>query len=640
MPRYDVKRERSLYPLPAVIDNGLRKCVKLYIPDEPSHRQAFIGAIYNLTRWYAWERDDEKTGRQIAAVWSEVFAQMLADMDSGCEENTPCFRFRPNAPFIEWIPQNPYTQPNETPNGYLFPPWYIANGVTALVFGCEAGDVLTSIERITAAPPDWTEPVSGLPQFIIRLSGAGVCKLHLQTIYSGGQLQITVDEQLSSLRLIDLRADVVGVPPELATALTIEIEIPDAGEHRIDCIAVPTLQDDAPFITFGAAVKYIELCGFDSTVEATNMFQLRQSPTDSCLLEQTLDGGLTWIPAFDFAECDAIGTPAEPDFTRYNEQGIYEESYDGGQTWQERKDRDERYSGARDAPYSGGGANCLAAHNIVAVLRTLVDQVSAAIANAGTVVTIVSLLAGFLVFIFTGGAALPLVFPFVTFMLTLGAGGITAAFTQTFYDALECLLLCEIPADGIVTEAVYNNIMNAVSAEAGVAYQATWLAFKILGPVGLDRSAHRGGITSADCSDCDTCPTCERDYDFLGAILHSDVEVRFGAHVPGEGVKTVAWTSYTDYAEVWVYFDQPCTARQAYVTCYSQNGTGNQLGVYWYNRQPDGSYTQITAGNYALQTGVSTAAPGCPASYDAIRLMLNPANNRKRALHKLRLEPS
>lgn len=34
-----------------------------------------------------------------------------------------------------------------------------------------------------------------------------------------------------------------------------------------------------------------------------DMFQLRQSPDDPCLLEQSLDGGDTWLPAFDYSLC-------------------------------------------------------------------------------------------------------------------------------------------------------------------------------------------------------------------------------------------------------------------------------------------------------------------------------------------------
>lgn len=50
---------------------------------------------------------------------------------------------------------------------------------------------------------------------------------------------------------------------------------------------------------------------FDFMVgEVCGMFQLRQSTTEPCLLEQTIDGGDNWIPAFDFSLCAGGGSDA------------------------------------------------------------------------------------------------------------------------------------------------------------------------------------------------------------------------------------------------------------------------------------------------------------------------------------------
>lgn len=602
------------------------------------------GVLERLAFEDAWQGTPEEIAAAIEGV-KEIQAALGA---GNCSGGYNCLDYPPHSGIITYAPNDPFRTPNLVPTGYALPPWYTNPAVPwpgvlpgdALVNYLSLGNLFVSL------------PTVGLPRARISWTGRATVEIEFVALPQGGLALITWDDNPFTAQLVDLTSIGIGEitsvgfilgllglqnDASITSTRIVQYGFSTDGAHHIDITFLPNLDEsDEVILGFGGGLRRVEICG-ESDV---SYFELRQSPLNPCLLEQRLGIDQAWIPAFDFEQCEAIGAPTQPDFTRYSEGGIYEESYDGGQTWQERKDKDERYSGARDVPYSGNNIACLVAANIVAVAQTPVSEVLAGIAAASTVVKIVAALAAFLTFILTGGAALPLVFPFVAFMLSLGADGIGLAFTPEFWDDLRCKILCEIPEDGVITESVYNNVMNALSAEAGVAWQAVFLMFKIAGPVGLDRMAHRGGVTSADCSDCDTCPTCERDYDFLGAILHSDVEVKFGAHVPGEGVKTVAWTSYTDYAEVWVYFDQPCTARQAYVTCYSQNGTGNQLGVYWYNRQPDGSYTQITAGNYALQTGVSTAAPGCPASYDAIRLMLNPANNRKRALHKLRLEPS
>lgn len=80
--------------LPAEIDPP-RRCVQIYVPDTYEHRAAFTGAVYELTRWFNWHRDDSHKARLVAAVWAEVFRDMIALMDSDnpcpCEEDmTDC----------------------------------------------------------------------------------------------------------------------------------------------------------------------------------------------------------------------------------------------------------------------------------------------------------------------------------------------------------------------------------------------------------------------------------------------------------------------------------------------------------------------------------------------------------------------
>lgn len=48
-----------------------------------------------------------------------------------------------------------------------------------------------------------------------------------------------------------------------------------------------------------------EILKFMQGVECMD-FALRQSPTDSCIMQQTLDGGTTWTDIFDFSECVTI----------------------------------------------------------------------------------------------------------------------------------------------------------------------------------------------------------------------------------------------------------------------------------------------------------------------------------------------
>lgn len=58
----------------------------------------------------------------------------------------------------------------------------------------------------------------------------------------------------------------------------------------------PTRQDLTDYVD-GLVKRLLE------PVQAGTMFELRQSPDNPCLLEQTLDGGQTWTPAFDYSLC-------------------------------------------------------------------------------------------------------------------------------------------------------------------------------------------------------------------------------------------------------------------------------------------------------------------------------------------------
>jgi len=57
------------YKIPAVIDPGSARCIRVYVPDDPDYLAAFWGALSYMGRWVAWERDSDKKGKLAAAVW-------------------------------------------------------------------------------------------------------------------------------------------------------------------------------------------------------------------------------------------------------------------------------------------------------------------------------------------------------------------------------------------------------------------------------------------------------------------------------------------------------------------------------------------------------------------------------------------
>lgn len=61
-------------------DNPLepnKVCVTLQIPDDQWHKAAFLGAIFMLSQWIAWQRDEARTGKLVAGVWREIYRSIV-----------------------------------------------------------------------------------------------------------------------------------------------------------------------------------------------------------------------------------------------------------------------------------------------------------------------------------------------------------------------------------------------------------------------------------------------------------------------------------------------------------------------------------------------------------------------------------
>lgn len=106
---------RLAYPLPEIAYPDNRLCVQLFIPDEPQHIEAFLGQIEALSKWYNWQRDDEKRGASVAIIWKEIFEETLETIYQdicSSEEAFPMLRQAPNKPCTmeykdingQWIP--------------------------------------------------------------------------------------------------------------------------------------------------------------------------------------------------------------------------------------------------------------------------------------------------------------------------------------------------------------------------------------------------------------------------------------------------------------------------------------------------------------------------------------------------------
>ena len=75
------------YPLPSGdLGNDELVCQLVFLPDRPEYWQAFLGAYHYMSTWRAWERDDDKRGRDAAANWRAAFEKTMECWRMACLE--------------------------------------------------------------------------------------------------------------------------------------------------------------------------------------------------------------------------------------------------------------------------------------------------------------------------------------------------------------------------------------------------------------------------------------------------------------------------------------------------------------------------------------------------------------------------
>ena len=78
------------YQLPDELVPEQYFCAKVFIPDRPEYRRAFLGAYFYLSKWVAWERDRENSGSIAASVWREAVDMTMDEWENGCGMTMTC----------------------------------------------------------------------------------------------------------------------------------------------------------------------------------------------------------------------------------------------------------------------------------------------------------------------------------------------------------------------------------------------------------------------------------------------------------------------------------------------------------------------------------------------------------------------
>lgn len=255
-------------------------------------------ALITQAEYLKWRTRYENLPGEIdlLAFADDTIFRLMNPIDPG-----ECVTYPPYASFITYEPNDPFRTPDLVPEGYVFPPWYIANSAAEITYDAQLNAAVTTFERLPL-----TTVFNGFPRFRVTVNGIGKVTLHLVSVNIGGMCQVTVDDDLGTIELVDLIQDKLAIPPETANTLEKEYTFAVAGEHRIDVVMLSALQDQVPPVMFGGGLAGVTLCGFGLNMVQEGLL-LRQSPTDDCVLEQSTDGE-TWSPAFDFSQCPSIAS--------------------------------------------------------------------------------------------------------------------------------------------------------------------------------------------------------------------------------------------------------------------------------------------------------------------------------------------
>lgn len=493
---------------------------------------ALSESFYWITRWQKppdespedWTTTEQAQIKTWAAQLEDEFSTPIADCDQelNCLD---CVDYAPNSARIEWTPQDPYTQPDFTPDGWSVPPWFVVEeGSIPDVTGAEVGDVLSTFDRFAFVDPDSYD--REYPHFRVNWNGAAEVELHLLSVPQGGLAIIQLDDgdfnlvELSSYSVADIDSYIAAlleildltINGEIYGEVIYELKTETAGAHHADVTLYPTLSIEE-FVGWGGGLRKVTICGEVGAEECDSM-DVRQNEETPCILEKTEDGE-TWVEFADLQLCP-------PKFILVD--GVpYWERPDGTLEPIDEWDGEQPIAPRPVPPREGSETDnrCIAAANAVNVLLALHAEVAAKISVPNALMialTIASLLISMLFIPFATAAILAII----------SGGGIAIFVSLTYGDfseevqeELRCILYCAASDDdGVVT-------FDFSAAKAGIAENIAplniWAALDkyldIITEGGLNLAGATTAITSAD---CDECPDCDGVWCFRWDLTETD----------------------------------------------------------------------------------------------------------------------
>jgi hypothetical protein len=178
----------------------------------------------------------------------------------------------------------------------------------------------------------------------------------------------------------------------------------------------------------------------------------------------------------------------------------FQRTFDGGDTWQAANDI--RHDATARRPV-GSQPRCDSATRIVGEFKDLLNTFYQATTAAEFAASALGL--ALLIFFPPVGFLFDLAVGVFEALIALGYANIQAAFTDTVWDQLTCIVLCDISPDGSVSEAQVNKILGDASAQiSSLVGNVLTECVQMFGEVGLSNAA----VERSEVGDCDECATC------------------------------------------------------------------------------------------------------------------------------------
>jgi len=198
-----------------------------------------------------------------------------------------------------------------------------------------------------------------------------------------------------------------------------------------------------------------------------------------------------------------------PTDQRYNPTtGETEYTPDGGTTWVPAPEVDPRHQTNIPAR-TGGDASCQAAGSIAEYIKRFINLVVTLVGASATLVQGATAIVGFLKII-SGSYAILFELLYETFatLASFGASTIAAAFDDTVYHEIACILTCHMDSNGQFDQARLDAAMSQIGTDiGGTAGTVTNLILTIMGFAGVNK-AGTFYDTANDCDDCESCDWC------------------------------------------------------------------------------------------------------------------------------------